>query len=404
MRTSDVIQLTNTYLMQTYRRAPVAFASGKGMYLTDLEGKTYLDFVGGIAVNALGYGHPALIAALQAQAARLLHVSNLYQIPEQAQLAQWLVEHSCGDRVFFCNSGAEAIEAAIKLARKFGRQQEPGRFEILVAEHSFHGRTLAALAATAQPKYQRGFEPLPSGFVPVPFNDLEALRAAITPSTIGVMLEPVQGEGGVNPANPSYLQGVRRLCDERGLVLILDEIQTGIGRTGKLFAYEHFGITPDVLVLAKALGGGVPIGAVVATSRVASAFAPGDHGSTFGGNPLACAAALAVLTTIEAEGLVAQAARVGGYLVDRLQALARKHSIIKEVRGLGLMQAVELAVEAMPIVDAARERGLLVNAVKPTALRLVPPLIVTSADVDAASRILDEVFASAAQPVGGTRA
>ncbi len=398
MQTEMTIQLADQYLMKTYRRAPVAFASGTGMRLTDLDGKTYLDFVAGVAVNVLGHSHPALVAAIQAQAARLIHVSNLYQIPEQARVAQWLVEHSACDRVFFCNSGAEANEAAIKLARKWGKQQGAGKFEIIVAEHSFHGRTLAALAATAQPKYQQGFEPLPEGFVPVPFNDLDALRAAITEKTCAVMLEPVQGEGGVHPARPAYLQGVRRVCDQRGLALILDEIQTGIGRTGKLFAYEHFGIEPDILTLAKALGGGVPIGALLAKTRFAEAFGPGDHGATFGGNPLACAAALAVLTAV-ADGLVVHAAEVGKYLVEQLEGLARTHPTITEVRGLGLMLAVELRTEAAPIVDAARERGLLINAVKPTTLRLVPPLIVTRADVDEAVRILDAALATAARPV-----
>ncbi len=403
MQTQMAIQLADKYLMNTYRRAPIAFASGKGVRLTDLDGKSYLDFVAGVAVSALGHSHPALVAAIQAQSARVIHASNLYQIPEQARVAQWLVEHSACDRAFFCNSGAEAIEAAIKLARKFGKQQGPGKYEIIVADHSFHGRTLAALAATAQPKYQHGFEPLPAGFITVPFNDLGALRAAITPMTCAVMLEPVQGEGGVNLARPPYLQGVRRLCDERGLLLILDEIQTGIGRTGKLFAYEHFDIEPDILTLAKALGGGMPIGAMLAKARVAEAFGPGDHGSTFGGNPLACAAALAVLTTVEADGLVAHAAQVGRYLTDQLQGLARTHPVVTGVRGMGLMLAVELSVEAAPVVDAARERGLLINAVKPTTLRLVPPLVVSADEVDEAVRILDAALTVVSQPVGAQR-
>lgn len=403
MHTDDVLRLSEQYLMPTYRRAPVAFASGEGMWLTDLEGKRYLDFVAGVAVDVLGHNHPVLVEAIQAQAGRLLHVSNLYQIPQQALVAEWLVDHSVCDRAFFCNSGTEAVEAAIKLARKYGRQHAGGRFEIIVAEHSFHGRTLGALAATMQPKYQQGFEPLPGGFISVPLNDLDALRAAITPTTAAVMLEPIQGEGGIHSATPAYLQGVRRLCDERGLLLIVDEIQTGMGRTGKLFAYEHFGIEPDMIVLAKGLGGGVPIGALLATERVAVSFAPGDHGSTFGGNPLACAAAFAVVSTIETDGLVAHAAKMGHYLVERLQVLAQKHAVITEIRGLGLMQALELSIQAAPIVDAARERGLLINAVKPTALRLVPPLIVTEAEIDEAIRILDGVLASVSKPVVGTR-
>ncbi len=398
MDTKRATELSDKYLMRTYRRAPVAFVSGQGARLVDAEGKTYLDFVAGIAVTVLGHNHPALTAAIRAQASRLLHVSNLYHIPQQAELARWLVEHSALDRAFFCNSGAEANEAAIKLARRFGRTRGNGGYEILVAEHSFHGRTLGALAATAQPKYQQGFEPLPPGFVSVPFNDLGALETAAGPSSCAVMLEPVQGEGGVRAAAPDYLRGVRRLCDARGLLLILDEVQTGIGRTGTLFAYEHYGITPDILTLAKGLGGGVPIGATLARAGVADAFAPGDHGSTFGGNPLACAAALAVLTTIDADGLVDRAGEVGAYLFERLRVLARRHRVIMEIRGLGLMAAVELSVEAAAVVEACRERGLLVNAVTPTALRLVPPLVITPADVDEAVEILNEALAEVTEP------
>jgi predicted acetylornithine/succinylornithine family transaminase len=398
MKTQTAAEMSEKYLMNTYRRAPVAFASGQGMRLTDVEGKTYLDFVGGIAVSALGHNHPALVQAISTQAARVLHTSNLYVIPEQALAARWLVEHSALDRVFFCNSGAEANEAAIKLARKFASRAGSGRFEIIVAERSFHGRTLAALAATAQPKYHEGFAPLPVGFIPVPLNDLHALRAAVTPQTCAVLLEPVQGEGGVQAANPEYLQGVRALCDETGLLLILDEIQTGVGRTGRLFAYEHAGIAPDIMTLAKGLGGGVPIGAMLATEAVAQAFHPGDHGSTFGGNPLACAAALAVLTTIERDHLVDNAANVGTYLLQRLHGLADDHPVVAGVRGWGLMVAVDLATEAALVVDACRARGLLVNAVQPATLRLVPPLIVTPADVDEAIGILDAVLAALPQP------
>lgn len=403
MDTQRVTELTDKYLMRTYRRAPVAFVSGQGARLVDAEGKTYLDFVAGIAVSVLGHNHPALTAAIRNQASRLLHVSNLYHIPQQADLARWLVEHSACHRAFFCNSGAEANEAAIKLARRWGRRNGGARYEIIVAEHSFHGRTLGTLAATVQPKYQQGFEPLPAGFVPVPFGDVEALSGAIGPATCAVMLEPIQGEGGIHIPPSAYLPEVRRLCDERGLLLILDEVQSGMGRTGKLFAYEHAGIAPDVLTLAKGLGGGVPIGALLATAEVADAFGPGDHGSTFGGNPLVCAAALAVVTTIEREDIVRRAAHVGAYALQRLRALAARHEVITEVRGLGLMLAVELSVEAAPIVDACRERGLLVNAVKPNTLRLVPPLVITTADVDEAVEMLDAVLAAAATPTVVTR-
>lgn len=390
-------ELTDRYLMTTYRRIPVAFAFGEGVRLTDLEGKQYLDFIAGIAVSSLGHNHPALVSAVTEQAARVLHVSNLYLVPEQAALARWLVEHSACDRVFFCNSGAEANETAIKLVRKYWRARGASRREIIVAQGSFHGRTLAALAATAQPKYQQDFHPLPPGFVTVPFNDIGALRGAITDDTAAVMLEVVQGEGGYHFAAPEYLSGVRALCNEHGLLLVLDEIQTGVGRTGRWFAYEHFGITPDVVTLAKGLGGGVPIGAVLAT-EAASAFVPGDHGSTFGGNPLACSAAFAVVQTIEREHLLENAAQVGLYFRSRLQQLAARHPAVTDVRGLGLMIAVDLAVEAGPVVEACRDGGLLINAVQPKTLRIIPPLIVSTADVDEALRIMDGVFAKVEAP------
>jgi predicted acetylornithine/succinylornithine family transaminase len=398
--TRTVIELSDRYLMRTYRRAPVAFRAGQGVRLEGVDGRTYLDFVAGIAVCALGHNHPALTRAICAQAARLLHVSNLYHIPEQVELARWLVEHSMAERVFFCNSGAEAVEAAIKIARKVGRAGGSDRFEIIVAERAFHGRTLGALAATGQARYRQGFEPLPPGFVAVPFNDIPALRAAVGPATCAVMLEPVQGEGGVHPASAEYLAEARRLCDAHDLLLILDEVQTGMGRTGRLFAYEHYGVTPDVVTLAKGLGGGVPIGAVLARGRAAHALAPGDHGSTFGGNPLAAAAALAVARTLEEDDLVGRAARVGAYLMERLRDLAHRYPAITDVRGLGLLVGVELAGEAAPVVDACRQRGLLVNAVQPTTLRLAPPLIVEEADVDDALRILDAALAASASPAG----
>ncbi len=398
MDTQTAVALTEQYLMNTYRRAPVAFASGQGVWLTDLEGRRYLDFVGGIAVCSLGYNHPALTTAIQSQAQRLLHVSNLYLIPEQAHLAQRLAAHSGLDRAFFCNSGAEANEAAIKLVRKYWHARGEHRFEIIVAERSFHGRTLATLAATAQPKYQQGFAPLPAGFVTIPFDDLRALREGITPTTAAVMLEPVQGEGGYHLPSAEYLQGVRALTDEHGVLLILDEVQTGLGRTGRWFAYEHYGIVPDVLTLAKGLGGGVPIGAVLARADVAAAFQPGDHGSTFGGNPLACAAALAVVDTVEREDLPAHAARMGAYFLEQLRALAARRPAITEVRGLGLMIAADLSIEAATVVTACREWGLLVNAVQPKTLRFAPPLIVSKAEIDEAVGRLEAALAAVAEP------
>lgn len=398
MNTERAVELSGKYLMNTYKRAPVAFASGRGVRLIDVEGRPYLDFIAGIAVCALGHNHPVLTASIQAQAARLLHVSNLYVIPEQARLGQWLVEHSALDRAFFCNSGAEANEAAIKLVRKHWYAKGEQRFEIIVAQQSFHGRTLGTLAATAQPKYQKAFEPLPPGFIAVPFDDVDALRQAVGPRSAAVMLEVVQGEGGLRFPSPAYLPSVRRVCDEHELLLILDEVQTGIGRTGRWFAYEHYGITPDIMTLAKGLGGGVPIGALLATESVASAFQPGDHGSTFGGNPLACAAALAVVETLEDEGLLTRVAEVGAYFLDQLRALARRHPVVTEVRGLGLLVAVDLSVDAAGAVIACRERGLLVNAVQPNTLRFAPPLIVTQAEVDQAVTILDAALAAIVEP------
>jgi len=396
MTTEQAIALTQQYLMTTYRRAPVAFSHGEGVWLVDLEDKRYLDFVGGIAVSAVGHAHPVLVAAIQAQAARMLHVSNLYHIAEQAKLAQWLVEHSACDRAFFCNSGAEANEAAIKLSRRWGKRDGANRFEIIVAHQSFHGRTMATLAATMQPKYQESFNPLPPGFVPVPFNDLEATRAAVTERTCAVLLEPIQGESGIQPATHEYLTGVRSLCDERGLLLMLDEVQTGIGRTGTLFAYEQYGIVPDVLTLAKGLGGGFPIGAMLARES-AAVFSPGDHGSTFGGNPLACVAALAVLEVIAGERLAERAASMGSVLAAGLQALV-DGGLAKAVRGRGLLLALELNAEAAPVVDACRREGLLVNAVAPTALRFAPPLVVQRSEIEQALEILGRVLKASQAP------
>jgi len=404
MTTDDVIKMSDQYLMPTYRRAPVAFSHGQGVWLVDLEGRRYLDFIGGIAVSSLGHAHPKLVEAITKQAARLLHVSNLFHIAEQAVLAKWLVEHSVCDRAFFCNSGAEANEAAIKLVRKWGRRDGRERVEIIVAHSSFHGRTLGTLAATMQPKYQQPFGPMVPGFVAVPFNDLDAIPAATTDRTVAVMLEPVQGEGGVTPAAPAYLESVREWCDARDLLLVLDEIQTGMGRTGTLFAYEQYGIEPDVLTLAKGLGGGFPIGVMLAKEK-ASAFGPGDHGTTFGGNLLACAAALAVASTIVDDRLPEHAAAMGAHLAQGLQGLVGRGAALS-VRGRGLLLALELGREAAPVVDACRQAGLLVNAVGPTVLRLAPPLVVAPEEVDQAVSILARVLTTAPvqTAVGGTPA
>ena len=385
MTNREVAELSARVLAPNYRRAPVAFREGRGMRLWDVEGKEYLDFVAGIAVDVLGHSHPRLVAAIQQQAARLVHVSNLFQIPEQARLAERLVGVTGipEGRVFFCNSGAEAAEAAIKLARKSARaRRNADVYEIIVGSHAFHGRTMGALSATMNPKYHEGFEPLVPGFVEVPFNDLGAVERAIGPKTAAVLMEPVQGEGGIHPADDAYLTGLRRLCDAKGLLLVLDEIQTGFGRTGRWFAYQHAGIVPDILALAKGLGGGVPIGAVIARDDVMQALQPGTHGTTFGGNPLVCAAALAVIETIEAERLVDNAKETGAYLMSRLRELAAKTPLVTDARGRGLMVAAEVTVPSDKVVAACMARGLLVNNVRPTSIRFVPPLIATRADVD----------------------
>ncbi len=380
------------YLMPTYRPAPVAFVRGEGAYLWDADGRRYLDFVSGIAVCGTGHCHPRVVEAIRQQAGRLLHTSNLYCIPAAAQLARRLVELSFAERCFFCNSGAEANEAAIKLARKWAlRHGKPGR-TIITALNSFHGRTLATVTATGQEKYSKNFQPLPPGFKYVPYNDIDALRAAIDEDVCAVMLEPIQGEGGVVVPSDDYLPAVRELCDDRGVLLILDEVQTGVGRTGRWFAYEHAGIEPDIMTLAKGLASGVPIGACLARGEAAEAFEPGDHASTFGGNYLACAAALATLEVIEEEGLVENAARVGAYLQERLRELGESDtSAIAGARGRGLLIAALLKQpRAKEIEQRCRERGLIVNALGEDKLRLAPPLIIGRAEADEALEILAE--------------
>ncbi len=378
-------ELAEKYLMRTGRRLPVTFVRGQGCLVYDESGREYLDLVAGIAVNLLGHAHPDVAAAVSAQARSLIHTSNLYFTQPQIELARRLVELSFPSRVFFCNSGAEANEAAIKLARKWGTKYRDGAFEVITTLGSFHGRTLATVTAGGQHKYSDPFRPLPDGFVHVPFNNFEALKAATTAKTVAVMLEPVMGEIGVIPAAPGYLQAVRKWCDSENLLLILDEVQTGMGRTGKWFAYQHHGVTPDVMTLAKGLGGGVPIGACLANPR-ADVFEPGDHGSTFGGNPLACAAAIAVLDVIERDGLVGHAAEMGELLHSTLEGL---HG--KDTRGLGLMQAVEFEEpKAKAIQQACLEAGLVVNAVDEHSIRLVPPLTITADQVDRAGAILRE--------------
>ncbi len=379
-------ELADKYLMQTGRRLPVTFVRGQGCLVYDDAGREYLDLVAGIAVNLLGHSHPEVAAAVAGQANTLIHTSNLYYTQPQVELARRLVELSFPSRVFLCNSGAEANEAAIKIARKWGARNRSGAFQIITTVGSFHGRTLATVTAGGQPKYSDPFKPLPDGFVHVPYNDLEAIKAATGAQTVAVMLEPVMGEIGIVPSKPGYLAGVRKWCDEKGLLLILDEVQTGLGRTGRWFAHQHHGITPDVMTLAKGLGGGVPIGACLAAPN-ADVFEPGDHGSTFGGNPLACVAALTVLTVIERDGLVGHAAEMGEMLHAAIHSLGAK-----EARGLGLMQAIEFAEpRAKAIQQACLDARLVVNAVDDNTIRFVPPLIITPDQIDRAQKTMHEV-------------
>lgn len=398
MSTESIRELTTQHVMNTYKRFPVALVRGQGCRVWDAEGNEYLDFLAGLAVNAVGHCHPRVVEAVQQQAARLFHVSNLYYIEPQAQLARLLTEISPMEKVFFCNSGAEANEAAIKLARLWGNKR--GRFRILTAHRSFHGRTLATITATGQPKYQKGFEPLPSGFDYVPLGDLKALEEAAGSDTCAVMLEVIQGEGGVHVADREYIQGVRRLCDERGMLLIIDEVQTGLGRTGKWFAFEHYEIVPDVVTLAKALGGGVPIGATLARGEAVEVLQPGTHASTFGGNPLACAAALATLQTLQSEGLIEKAATTGAYFCNQLERLARIYPGIREVRGKGLMLGVECEFEIAPLLEYFRKRGVLVGMAGPTVLRFLPPLIIEKTHVDRVVEILADWLAGHSRKTG----
>jgi acetylornithine/N-succinyldiaminopimelate aminotransferase len=380
--------------MRTYGRYPIVPVRGEGCRLWDADGKEYLDFLGGVAVNNLGHCHPKVVAALQKQAAELIHCSNYYQIPQQIELAELLCNHSFADKAFFCNSGAEANEAAIKLARKYSRDTYgPERYEIITAADSFHGRTMATVSATGQEKVQRFFDPLLHGFKHVPFDDVDALEGAVTPATCAVMLEPIQGEGGVNVPSPGYFQEVRRICDKHDLILIFDEVQVGMGRTGKMFAYEHFDIVPDIMTLAKALAGGAPIGTMLATDRYAAAFVPGTHGSTFGGNPLVCAAAIATIRVILEDGILNRCEELGEYLEGELESLQHKYPFVKEVRGIGLMIGMALDIPAGDIVKKGHERGVLLNVIHEKVLRFVPPLTVTKQEINQMIAILDGILA-----------
>jgi acetylornithine aminotransferase len=393
MPTEELKDFAAKYLMQTYARQPISIVRGRGAKVYDMEGREYIDFVGGIAVNILGHGHPDLVQAIQRQAAQLIHVSNLYYTEPQVRLAQMLVDHSCADRVFFCNSGAEANEAAIKLARRYGHEKHGAdRFEIITMKNSFHGRTMATLTATGQDKVQKGFEPLVPGFVYAPFNDFAAIESLVTDNTTAIMLEPIQGEGGVHVADQAYLKSLRELCTQKDILLIFDEVQTGMGRTGTLFAYEQLGVEPDIMTLAKGLGGGMPIGACLAKEAVAAVFTAGTHASTFGGNPLACAAGLAVCRILIEGRVLEQARRMGDYLAKGLADFKDRHRAVRDVRGLGLLQGLEVEIDAKAVVADCLTRGVLVNATSERVLRFVPPLIITQAEIDRVLETLSSIF------------
>jgi predicted acetylornithine/succinylornithine family transaminase len=393
MDSQTLMMLSEKYIAHTYNRFPILPIRGKGTRIWDIEGKEYIDFFAGLAVCNLGHCHPKVVQAIRGQAEKLIHVSNLYYIEPQIELATLLCKHSFAGKVFFCNSGAEANEGALKLARKYAKgKTEEERYEVITMERSFHGRTLATLTATGQTKYHKGYAPLMPGFKYVPFNDLKAVREAIDSKTCAVMLEPIQGEGGVNIPSEGYLKGLREICDEKGILLILDEVQVGMGRTGKLFAYEHENIEPDMLTIAKSLAGGVPIGALLIREEIAKSFEPGDHASTFGGNFLATAAGVAALNAILDEGMLENCRRVGEYFLARLEEVKKKFSFVQNVRGRGLILGLELKMEGAEIVKEMMKKGFLINCTMNNVLRFLPPLIVTKDEVDQMIRALEEVF------------
>ena len=393
MNSQTLMMLSEKYVAHTYARYPVLLVRGKGTRVWDLEGEEYLDFVSGLGVCSLGHCHPKVIKAIQDQAERLIHVSNLYYIEPQIQLASLLCKHSFADKVFFCNSGAEANEGAFKLARKYAKEKMgKDRYEIITMERSFHGRTLATLTATGQEKFHKGYEPLMPGFKYVPFNDIGAVEKGIDSKTCAVMLEPIQGEGGVNCPSEGYLKALREVCDEKGLLLIFDEVQVGMGRTGKLFAYEHDGVEPDMLTLAKSLAGGVPIGALLIRKDIAESFNPGDHASTFGGNPLATAAGVAALTAMLEEGMLENCQKIGDYFLSQLEEIKIKFPFVKEVRGKGLILGMELKIDGSSIVKEMLRKKILINCTMGNVLRFLPPLIATKEEVDRVVKALEEVF------------
>jgi len=386
---NQIAELYKEYVVPTYTQSPLCIVKAKGAKVWDIDGKEYLDFFPGWAVSGLGHCPRRVVGALKKQAGKVIHVSNNYMSELQPLLAKKIIEHSFDGKVFFANSGAEANEAAIKLARKYGKGQ---RFEIITMEKSFHGRTLAMITATGQDKVKTGFAPLPTGFVTVPYNDIESVKSAINDKTIAVMLELIEGEGGINIAKQDYVQQLRDLCNEKDLLLIFDEVQTGVGRTGEMFAFKNFGIKPDVMTLAKSLGGGVPIGAMVADKRIADTLGPGSHASTFGGSPIVCAASLAVFETIEKDNLLANAKNMGEYFIKKLNKMKKEFSFIKEVRGLGLMIGIELSIDGDTVYKGCFGRGLLINCTQKKILRIMPPVNIKKLEANKGLKILREVF------------
>ena len=390
---TNIINIADKVIAKTYNRFPIVITRGKGCTVWDSEGHAYTDFVAGIAVCNLGHAHPGVSKALSDQANILFHVSNLYYTVPQVELASWLVDNSFADRIFFCNSGAEANEAAIKLAKKyFNDKGDLQRNRIIAMEKSFHGRTMATLSATGQDMIKQGFNPLLEGFDFVPFNDIDALKNKIKPFTCAVLMEPIQGEGGVRCPDAEYLKDVRRLCDETGALLIFDEIQTGMGRTGKLFAYEHFGIEPDIMTLAKALANGLPIGAMLAKEHIAAAFGPGSHASTFGGTPVITAASLEVVRTLVRERVIDHCLQIGAYFKERLLWLKHRHDSITDVRGIGLLLGIKLKTDGGPVVKKCMEKGFLINCIQGNILRFIPPLIIKKDEIDPLVTCLDEIL------------
>ena len=393
MKTKQLIENEKKYLMQTYTRPAMVLDKGKGMKVWDLEGKQYYDFIGGIAVNALGYSHPKLVQAIKDQAEKLIHCSNLYYSEPQIILAQMLVELSCGDKVFFGNSGAEVNEGAIKIAVKYFKEQNKDKHTIIYMKNSFHGRTIATLAATGKYKYQKDYLPLLPKFKQAIFNDLNSVKEAVDDQVAAIIVEPIQGEGGINIASKEFIKGLRELCDKEGILLIFDEIQCGLGRTGKMFAYQHYGVEPDILTIAKSLGGGIPIGALIAKEKVASSFKPGDHGTTFGGNPVACAAAIAYLKVLQEENLITKCKEKGEYFKKKLEELKEKYpKFIKETRIIGLMVGLEIEKDGPEVVKKCLEKGVLINCTAGNVLRFLPPLIVKEEEIDYLIEVLDKIF------------